>query len=161
MSSKELIAQIEKRFEIVLTISIFFPVLMATYFDIVGGPDKNNHSAFTFFALPAFYISSYVVFQLYKKSSFIPKWAFEILDWSLLGGIVCFAMPIIFAVMSYSGSGTVISRWSYWIDMWTFQGSMWGLAYFSIGISLYVAANSVIAVLAEIMGKKWRNKKIF
>jgi hypothetical protein len=159
MSLKESIAEIEKRFQIVLTMSIFFPVLMTTYFDIVGGPDKDKHTAFTFFALPALYISSYVLFQIYKTLRPIPKLALSILNWGILFGIACFALPILYPVMAYFG--TSLPKLAYWVDTWTYIGSMLGMIGLAFVILLFVSASIAITIVAASMGKRWANKKIF
>ncbi|MGC9599619.1 MAG: hypothetical protein ABSE18_04510 [Minisyncoccia bacterium] len=159
MSTKELVAEIEKRFEIILPISIFFPVLMATYFDIVGGPDKDYHTAFIFFALPALYIASYVIFELRKILPPIPPLALQVLDWSLLLNILCFAAPVIFVVMAYAH--VTLSRWTYLVDLWTFIGSGWGVVTLPFAIFLFVIASEAIAIAAKVIGKQWANKKIF
>jgi hypothetical protein len=153
-SVKELIVEIEKRFEVVLTISIFFPVLMTAYFDIVGGLNKTNNTAFSFFALPGYYILSYVFFQFLKKQQ-TSKLALYVFDWSLLLGIACFAIPTLFAVIS--NIGVKMAPTTLWLGTWEFIVSMFGMSCIAFFI-FYFAATCIIFCAIP---KKWANKKVF
>src|SRR5580704_10314553 len=100
MTPKELVEQVEKRFEMVLTMSALFPVVLATYF-IITSATADIHSqniAFGFFGLVAIYLASYVIFQLIKLLP-IPQWVLVVLAWGLLASIACFIMPILSAVI--------------------------------------------------------------
>lgn len=135
---KDLITQIEQKFTILLTIGIFFPVLMATYFSVSGGTKQDQLNAFVFFPLVGMYILSYVLFEL---SKLLPplKLALHVLDWILLAGIACFAIPTLITVTAY-GPITISNHLSYLMDMGIFIGSYDGITGLPYFILLFTGA---------------------
>ncbi len=158
---KDLIDQIEKRFELVLTISIFFPVLMMTYFQVTHGSESQQNSTFIYFTLAGCYILAYAIFQLHKILPPIPMLALQMLDWGLWLSIACFAIPILFFAGVSQGDITFPSWWSYWISLLSFQGSMWGIVGLGFVILYFVTAILLIAILQATILRKLSDKKIF
>jgi hypothetical protein len=158
MTTKELIAEIETRLQIVLTISIFFPVLMSTYFAITGASQKLQNEAFIFFPLVGLYILSYVFFEF---SKLLPplRPALKVLNWALLLGIACFALPILITVVS-QGPLTFSDQFSFQINVWALIGSMAGITGLPFGILLFTVALLLLEMFAAVF-KRLANKKIF
>jgi hypothetical protein len=122
---KDLISQIELRFTILLAIGMFFPVLMATYFSISGGTPTDQQNAFVFYPLVGFYILGFVALELSKLFTPI-KALLQILNWTLLLGIACFAMPTTFTIVAH-GPIPFPNHWSYQMDIWLYATSMYGI----------------------------------
>ncbi len=156
MTNKEIIAEIERRFEILFTLSIFFAVLMATYFDIVGGPQKDNHAAFIFFPLVGIYIAGYIFFEIAKLFS-QTRFALHILTWSLLAAIASFAMPTIITILA---KGPIaMPQFSAQVDTWTFIASMGGIVTLPFAIASFTFAMIFLGMIADVF-KGQVNKEI-
>lgn len=124
MEHKELIAEIEQRFEIALAVSIFFPVLLSAYFAVAGGVSQPQNITFFFFLFVGLYLFAYVVFQSIKRSEF-PRKALIFLDWTILVGIACYILPIIFLVVTANGKTPI--TWELLADAEFFNVSLWGM----------------------------------
>lgn len=147
---------IEKRFDVVLTMTALFPIMLATYFIIANG-NADAHSqtvAFGYFGLVAIYLASYVVFQFIKLVP-VPKWTLVILNWVLLAGIACFIMPII-ATVVIAAKGSIPLSFSTLVDAGLFIASMWGMVYLSFGVLLFSGVSLGIGI-AEYISQR-RNK---
>ena len=149
-NSSPLINDVEKRFEVLLTISIFFPVLMTEYFNLVGWPSKDHHEAFIFFPLVGIYIGAYVFFQLSKL--FHPlRLALQILNWALLAGIASFALPTIFTVVA---EGPIpMSQISFQTNMIAYMGSMYGIMILPFTIFWFTFTCIFLEMFASISEK--------
>jgi hypothetical protein len=112
---KDLIAQIELRFTILLTIGVFFPVLMSAYYLVAGGNKQDQQNVFVFYSLVGLYIGAFIIFELTKLLPHI-KLGLQVLDWTLLIGIACFALPIMFTIVAYQ-SITIPNHFSYLVDI--------------------------------------------
>ena len=155
---KDLISQIEQKFTILLTIGVFFPVLMATYFSISGGTPKDQQNVFVFFSLVGMYILAYVLFELSKLLSPV-RLALQVLDWLLLVGIACFALPVLLTITAY-GPLTIPNHLSYQLDMGTYIASFAGI----VALPYFILLFTVAILIAEgfaAMFPKLAYKKIF
>ena len=124
MDYKKLIAEIEQRFGIALSVSIFFPVLLSAYFAVAGGVSQPENITFFFFLFVGLYLFAYVAFQFIKHSEF-PSRALTFLNWAVLLGIACYILPIIFLVMTANGKTPL--TWAILADAEFFKVSLWGM----------------------------------
>jgi hypothetical protein len=154
---KDLIAQIEQKFAILLTIGIFFPVLMSTFYSVSGGTKQDQQNGFVFFSIVGMYILAYVIFELSKLLAPI-KVALHILDWTLLVGIACFALPTLFTITAY-GAISAPNHLSYLIDMGTYVLSLAGIT----GLPFFILLLTIIILIGEglaAMFPAWAHKKM-
>jgi hypothetical protein len=140
---KGLITQIEQKFAILLTIGVFFPVLMATFYSVSGGTKQDQQNAFVFFPIVGIYILAYVVFELSKLLPPI-KLTLHILDWTLLAGIACFALPTLFTITAY-GPINIPNHLSYLIDMGAYIASLAGIT----ELPLFILFLTLTILIAE------------
>lgn len=136
MEHNQLVVDIESKFNLALAISMFFPILLATYFVVMGGAGQVNQNnanhAFVFFAIVGFYLGGYCFFQLMKSDkSQIPGWAFDTLNWLLFGGILCFFAPILFLVIATTNAPIT---WTLLFDAKIFQVSLAGTGILAFGV---------------------------
>lgn len=95
---KEKIAEIEQRFQILITISIFFPVLLASLGKILGtADDQVNLLTIELSLLVGFYLLNYVLFQI-RKNKLNTKALARLGEW-LLVAIAVFIVPILGIVL--------------------------------------------------------------
>jgi hypothetical protein len=139
---KDLIAQIEQRFILLLTIAMFFPVLMGTYFGFAGTPTEQKE-AFSLFPLVGLYILAYVFFEISKVFSPV-KLALNTFNWLLLAGIACFAVPTIVTIVAVQPL-TFPDPFSYHLGIWEYAGSLTGV----VMLPWYVLFFSVALVCIE------------
>jgi len=155
MTIEKLINEVERKFEILLAISIFFPVLMTTYYDIGGGSLKEKHDVFVFFSLVGIYIGSYVFFQISKL--FPLRWVLHILNWALLAAIASFAMPTLMTIVAKNPIN--MSWFAYQVNTLTFIGSMIGISTLPFAILYFTSASILFGILAPTFKKLWANIK--
>jgi hypothetical protein len=123
MDNKDLISEIGDRLKLAITISIFFPVFLGSFFGIIEVSTNSKNNAFFLFIFPALYIFVYFFFQLIKLR--MPKWSLKSVNWATLFGIGCFIMPIvIMVVVSYK---SLPMNLSVYINMQLFKVSLWGM----------------------------------
>jgi hypothetical protein len=104
---------------------MFFPILMGTYFTYTGGTATEQKDAFSLFPLVGLYILVYTFFAISKIFKPVP-FALKALEWFLVAGIACFAVPTIVtivAIQPLSFNDPV----SYHLGIWEYAGSLWGV----------------------------------
>lgn len=129
----ELILEIEKRFEIALAISTFFPILLGTYFAVAGGASQSQEIAFFFFLPAGFYLFGFVAFQFVKRTD-ISKRILVSLNRMVLLGVACYILPVIFLVMTANNKTPI--TWALLTDALFFEVSLWGIIIISGLIAL-------------------------
>jgi hypothetical protein len=155
---KYLVEEVEKKFEVLFTISIFYAVLMGTYYAIAGGTQQEKNAAFALFPLVGFYILSYVLFEI---SKLLPplELALQTLDWMLLLAIACFAIPALITIVAL-GPIVFTNSFSYHIDILSLIGSLAGIGALPPAILLFTGINLLLELFA-VAFKKLANKKVF
>lgn len=113
MDTKELKKEIETRFQIILTLSIFFPIFIATFLDGTG-MDKNQirNINITWSALIGFFLFNFVFFELIKRMQ-LKEWILKWINRTLLFGIGFFIIPII-AFATLPASKPIPNIFYYW-----------------------------------------------
>jgi hypothetical protein len=93
--------RIENRLQLVLTISIFFPAILYSFFKFVGEPDQSSNSIFLKAStLIIAYLLDYLLFVLLKN--FISSGWLKLINILVLLGIASFVTPLIFATSGYA-----------------------------------------------------------
>lgn len=157
MPTKELIEGVEKRFEFLITIAIFFAVLMLTYFDIAGGSPEEKKNAFIFSPLIGFYIGSYVCFQIVKLLPPL-KLLLQTLHWLLLLGIASFCLPTLFTLVA---KGPIpMSQFSLQVNTAAYVNSIWIIMLLP-SFLFYFLATSVLLGFFTLAFPKLANKKVW
>lgn len=157
MSTKELTEGVEKRFEVSLTIAMFFAVLMLTYFDIVGGSPEEKKNAFIFSPLIGFYIGSYVCFQIVKLLPPL-KLVLQTLNWLLLLGIASFCIPTLFTLVA---KGPIpMSQFSLQVNTAAYVNSIWIIMILP-SFLFYFLITSVLLGLFTLAFPKLASKKVW
>jgi len=98
---EKLIGDIQSRLQLALTISIFFPAILYSFFKFIGEQELSSSQIFLkASSLIVVYMLNYVAFEL-SKNRLAEKWLLW-LKWLALGCIASFIVPVTFTV--YSGA---------------------------------------------------------
>ena len=98
---KELIQEIENRFQLVIVMSLFFPSFLSAFGSAIEQPIKEasvNFIGWSGFA--AFYLMSYVSLQFFKKRENVSELFLRFLSWLSLLVILSFAVAMLIATIS-------------------------------------------------------------
>lgn len=148
MNLIEIKKEIEARFQIVLTLSIFFPTLLSTFLGSTGmNKDKLDNSVLSWFMLVGLYIMDYILFTLLKKD-YIPGWVFKWINYVLIAGIGFFVFPLIILTIAHNSV-----LFSAQFDLFLYGISLNGL----LLAPLLIIVLSVIGFVISIKGG---NKKV-
>jgi hypothetical protein len=152
---KDLISQIEQKFALLLAIAMFFPILMGTYFTYAGGTPAEQKDAFSLFPLVGLYILAYTLFAISKIFKPVPL-ALKALEWFLIAGIACFAVPTIVTIVAIQPL-SFNDPISYHLGVWEYTGSLWGVAmvpwmvmFFSFALFIIEMLNTAFPKLNKI-----------
>ncbi len=98
---EKLIGDIQSRLQLALTLSIFFPAILYSFFKFVGEQEQSSsHIFLQASSLIIVYLLNYVTFELWKNR-LEEKWLVR-LNWLTLICVVSFIVPVAFTV--YSGA---------------------------------------------------------
>jgi hypothetical protein len=98
---QKLIGDIQSRLQLALTLSIFFPAILYSFFKFVGEQEQSSSQiALKASSLIVVYMLNYVAFELCKHR-LAEKWLVR-LNWLALACIASFIVPVAFTV--YSGA---------------------------------------------------------
>ena len=98
---EKLIGDVQSRLQLALTLSIFFPAILYSFFKFVGEQEQSSSQIFLkASSLIVVYMLNYVVFEL-LKNRLAEKWLVR-LNWLALGCVASFIVPVAFTV--YSGA---------------------------------------------------------
>jgi hypothetical protein len=102
MNQSETKQEIETRFQIVLTLSMFFPTLLLIFLESAGMDKKQlNDTTLSWSILVGLYILDYVLFVATKKSR-IPAGVFCWINSILILGISFFIFPLIIIALAHA-----------------------------------------------------------
>src|SRR6266478_4488554 len=98
---EKLIGDIQSRLQLALTLSIFFPAILYSFFKFVGEQEQSSSQIFLkASSLIVVYLLNYVAFEL-LKDRLAEKWLVR-LNWLALLCVISFIVPVTFTV--YSGA---------------------------------------------------------
>ncbi|HRH23343.1 MAG TPA: hypothetical protein PK295_01805 [Candidatus Magasanikbacteria bacterium] len=140
MSVKDIIHEIDSRFQLALTISILFPTFLATIFQRIensGTQVAQTTLAWSF--LIGVYLLDYIFFSVTKNK--LTNCSYKWINRILLIGLSLFILPIL--IVSASKLDGKISGWFDYIGL---QGSLWGLL-ISPFVLLTILLSSKVAYL--------------
>jgi hypothetical protein len=100
-AKEKLVSDIQSRLQLALTLSIFFPAILYSFFKFVGEQEQSaSHIFLQASSLIVIYMLNYVAFEFWKDR-LAEKWLRR-LNWLALGCIASFIVPVMFTV--YSGA---------------------------------------------------------
>lgn len=128
--SEKTIAQIENRLQFVVTLNVFFVTLMYGISILAGNTESiSQNSSIQGSLIVFFYLLNYVVFEIWGKK--MKEKGLKWINGSVLAGIACFVVPILFIALSTAKSQPVVPAWIAYIDNITltpiFMASLYGL----------------------------------
>lgn len=137
--------EIETRFQVVLTFSIFFPTFVSTFLDNSGMDKKQISNLSLTYTMPvAIFLIDYIIYSILKKSK-MQSWAFKSLNILLLVSVASFVVPI--------GSLATVSTTGYphsIIEYILFVISLYGLPILSMAVLVLLLSIQTINLIKVI-----------
>lgn len=108
MDQNEINHEIESRFQIALTLSIFFPTFLSNFLESAKMEiEKINSVTLSWTTLVGLYILNYVFFCILKKLN-VPNWIYKSISCLLVIGIALFIFPLAILTSQYKFNESVI-----------------------------------------------------
>ncbi|HVY67300.1 MAG TPA: hypothetical protein VHA30_00160 [Patescibacteria group bacterium] len=146
---KELIGEVERRLEFVITLAIFFPSLLYSLFNVANESEQNSNGIIIKWGLfVSFYIIDYIIFQIRKKRT--GESLLEMLKILLLIGIGIYIIPI--WDMAIYGNGPI-----YGISALLFKSSLWILLAIPLLLIILLLTEDILIDIVNLQSKNVRH----